>query len=309
MPRPKVGVIGAGHVGETTALSLVKANVCDVVISDIVQGMPVGKGLDMSQSRWIDHHQTGVLGTDRIEDMRDCRIIVITAGVPRKPGMSREQLQDVNTSVIRDICGKIRAFATNPVLIVVTNPLDVMTYAALKITQYTRNRVIGMAGVLDSTRLAHFVAEKLGVSVMDVSATVLGTHGDAMVALPRYTTVAGIPVTELLSKEDIEEAVRRTRDAGAEIVKYLRTGSAYYAPASSIRAMVEAILFDQNRILPCAVYLEGEYGLKDVVIGVPCKLGEGGMKEVLELKLSKEERDALHASAGIVKKNIGLLKL
>lgn len=309
MPRAKVGIVGAGNVGAAAALILTKKNLCDIILSDIVEGLPQGKGLDMNQARQVDHHDCTVTGTNRIEDMKDCQIVVITAGVPRKPGMTREQLLEINTGIIRDVCTKLKSTGASPILIVVTNPLDVMTWAALKITGFPRNRVLGMAGVLDSNRFAHFVAERLKVSPRDVNAMVLGSHGDTMVAIPRFTTVAGIPITELLSKEECDQLGIRARDGGAEIVKLLKTGSAYYAPGSSIAIMVESILYDQNRVLPCAAYLEGEYGLKDVYVGVPCKLGEGGLKEILQVKLQPDELAALQKSAAVVKENCALLKL
>ena len=309
MVRPRVGVVGAGNVGAAAAFILAKRNLCDVLLSDIVEGMPQGKGLDMNECRQVDQHDATVTGTNRIEDMKDCSVVVITAGVPRKPGMTREQLLDINTNIIRDVCAKLKSSGANPVLIVVTNPLDVMTYAALKITGYPKNRVLGMAGVLDSNRFAHFVADRLQVSPRDVSAMVLGSHGDTMVALPRFTTVGGIPITELLPKEECDKLAIRARDGGAEIVALLKTGSAYYAPGSSIAAMVESILYDQNRVLPCSVLLEGEYGLTDVVVGVPCRIGEGGLKEVLQVKLLPDEMAALKRSADVVRDNVKILKL
>jgi len=309
MARPRVGIVGAGNVGAAAAFILAKRNLCDVLLSDIVEGLPQGKGLDMNECRQIDHHEGAVTGTNRIEDMKDCAVVVITAGVPRKPGMTREQLLDINTNIIRDVCGKLKSTGASPVLIVVTNPLDVMTYAALKITGFPKRRVLGMAGVLDSNRFAHFVAERLQVSPRDVQAMVLGSHGDTMVALPRFTTVGGIPITELLPKEECDKLAIRARDGGAEIVALLKTGSAYYAPGSSIAAMVESILYDQNRVLPCSAYLEGEYGLSDVVVGVPCRIGEGGLKQILEVKLQPEELAALKRSADVVKENVRLLKL
>ena len=311
MPRVKVGIVGAGNVGASAALMLLKKDLCDVVLCDIpqVDGMPQGKALDMSESRQVDHHDAKAAGTTKVEDLNDCSIVVITAGLPRKPGMTREELLGKNAAIIGDVTGKLKAAGAEPILIVVTNPLDVMTYAALKKTGFPRKRVLGMAGVLDSNRFAHFVAEKLQVSPKDVAAMVLGSHGDTMVAMPRFTTVAGIPITELLSKEEIDGLCKRTRDGGIEIVNLLKLGSAYYAPGSSIVTMVESILHDANRILPCSVLLEGEYGLKDVVVGVPCKLGEGGLKEIVQVKLTADEQAALEKSAGVVRENIKALKL
>lgn len=309
MPRPKVGIVGAGNVGASAALMLLKHDMCDVIMSDIVEGMPQGKSLDMSESRQVDHHDAWAYGTNKVEDMKECRVVAITAGVPRKPGMTREQLLDINTGIIKDVCTKLKSVGANPILIVVTNPLDVMTYAALKLTGFPRERVIGMAGVLDSNRFAHFVAEKLQVSPKDISAMVMGSHGDTMVAMPRFTTVSGIPITELLPKEEIDALCKRTANGGAEIVNLLKQGSAYYAPGSSIAAMVEAILNDANRVLPCSVLLQGEYGLQDVVVGVPVKLGEKGVTQILQLKLTPEEDAALKKSASVVAENQKILKL
>ncbi len=309
MPRPKVGIVGAGNVGASAALILLKNDLCDVVLSDIVEGLPQGKSLDMSESRQVDHHDAWAFGTNKVEDMRECQIVCITAGVPRKPGMTREQLLDINTGIVRDVCSKLKSVGANPILVVVTNPLDVMTYAAQKLTGFPRERVLGMAGVLDSNRFAHFVAEKLQVSPKDISAMVLGSHGDTMVAMPRFTTVSGIPITELLPKDEIDALCKRTANGGIEIVNLLKQGSAYYAPGSAIASMVEAILHDSNRVLPCSVLLRGEYGLNDVVVGVPCKLGEGGLKQILQVKLTSEEDAALRKSAAVVAENVKLLKL
>lgn len=309
MSRPKVGVVGAGNVGASLAQSIVLRDIADVVISDIVEGLPQGKALDMSQARLPDYHDSGVIGTNSVADMSGCSIVVITAGVPRKPGMTREQLLEINAKIIKDVCSTIKTFNPSPIVIVVTNPLDVMTYLALKLTGFRPNRVFGMAGVLDSSRFAHFISQKLQVSVKDIQPMILGSHGDTMVALPRYTTVSGIPLTELLPQEEIDKLVVRARDGGAEIVSLLKTGSAYYAPASSIAIMVESILKDENRVLPCAAYLQGEYGLKDVVVGVPVKIGADGIKEILKLNLKQDELAALHKSASVVKENISIVKV
>jgi len=308
MPRPKVGIVGAGNVGAAAAFILAKRNLCDVLLSDIVEGLPQGKALDMNECRQVDHHSTRVTGTNNVADMKDCQVVVITAGVPRKPGMTREQLLDINAGIIKDVCSKLTGAGAKPVLVVVTNPLDVMTYAALKVTGFPRNRVIGMAGVLDSNRYAHFIAERLQVSAKDISAMVMGSHGDTMVPLPRFTTVGGIPITELLSKEECDQLAVKARDGGIEIVNYLKT-SAWLAPGSSIAAMVESILYDENRVLPCSCYLDGEYGLKDVVVGVPAKIGDGGVKEILKIKLTADEMAAVKKSADVVAENCRLLKL
>ncbi len=309
MPRVRVGIVGAGNVGASLAQVLVQKNLCDVVISDIVEGLPQGKALDMSQSRSPGWYDASVVGTNNVAEMNGCRIVVVTAGVPRKPGMTREQLLEINSNIIRDVCSKVKTFNPRPILIVVTNPLDVMTYLALKLTGFDRKQVFGMAGVLDSARFVHFISTKLQVSVKDIQTMIIGSHGDTMVALPRYTTVSGIPLTQLLSQGEIDDLVKRARDGGIEIVNLLKTGSAYYAPASSIAVMVEAILKNENRVLPCAVYLNGEYSLNDVVIGVPVKVGEGGVVDIIKLSLEPNELRELHRSASVVKENINLLKL
>lgn len=309
MARIKIGVVGAGQVGATTAHILSMADLGDVILSDIIEGMPKGKALDISQSRPIGRYDSKIYGTNAIEDMRECDIVVITAGFPRKPGMSREDLLRTNADIVKGACETIKKMGNNPILIIVTNPLDVMTYLALKVTGFNKKRVMGMAGVLDSIRFSHFISEKLQVSVKDINALVLGGHGDLMVPMPRYTTVAGVPLSELISKEDIDALAKRTANAGTEIVGLLKTGSAYYAPATSIVAMIDAIVKDENRILACAAYLEGEYGFKNVVIGVPVKLGAGGVKEVVELKLTPEEQAGLKKSADFVNENIKLLNL
>jgi malate dehydrogenase len=309
MPRSRIGVIGAGMVGSSLAQCLVMRDLGDVVLSDIVEGMPQGKALDLCQSRGPNAHDSAVRGTNSLDDMNGCEVVVVTAGVPRKPGMTREQLLDINARIIRDVAAKARGFQPQPILIVVTNPLDVMTFLAYRETGFPKRRVIGMAGALDSARFVHFIAERLQVSVKDVSAMVLGSHGDTMVPLPRFTTVSGVPLTELLPAEEIEKLVRRTRDGGAEIVALLKTGSAYYAPAAAIASMVESILKDEKRVLPCACYLEGEYGLRDVFVGVPAKLGREGVEQIVELNLSESERAALHASAKVVRENAAILKI
>jgi len=309
MGRSKIGVIGAGMVGSSLAQCLVLRDLGDVLLSDIVEGMPQGKGLDLAEARGPNFHDSRVVGTNNVDDMAGCEVVVVTAGVPRKPGMTREQLLDINAKIIRDVAARMKKFPKPPILIVVTNPLDVMAFLAYRETGFPKRRVIGMAGVLDSSRFVHFIAEKLDVSVKDISAMVLGSHGDTMVPMPRFTTVAGIPLPELLPAEEIEKLVKRTRDGGAEIVALLKTGSAYYAPAASIAVMVEAILKDEKRVLPCACYLEGEYGLKDVFVGVPAKLGANGIERVIEVKLTESERAALHASAKVVRENAAILKI
>ncbi len=309
MGRAKVGVIGAGNVGASLAFSLINRDICDVIISDIVEGLPQGKALDMSESRTPDYHDCGATGTNKVEDMNGCDVVVVSAGVPRKPGMTREQLLDINAKIIRDVAGILKTFKTQPIVIVVTNPLDVMTYLAYKTLGFPKGRVIGMAGVLDSSRMCHFIADELKVSAKDVHAMVLGSHGDTMVPLPRFTSVSGIPLPELLPAEKIEKINQRTRDGGAEIVALLKTGSAYYAPGSSIAVMVESILKDEKRLLPCSAVLEGEYGLRDIVVGVPVRVGRNGIEQIIELKLNEQEKVALGKSADVVRENIKILKI
>ena len=309
MSRPTVGIVGAGNVGASAALLIARRELADVIISDIVPDLPQGKALDLTQMTAAEGLDARITGTNDGADMKDCGIVVITAGLPRKPGMSREQLLDVNAKILTDVVKPLKESPIPPILVVVTNPLDVMTFLALKLTGWGRLRVFGMAGVLDSSRMATFVAMKLGVSMKDVSAMVMGSHGDSMVGLPRYTTVSGIPITELMSAEEVTEIMERTRHGGAEIVRLLKTGSAYYAPGASIAQMVGSILRNEKRILPTSVYLEGEYGLKDVVVGVPAMLGETGMEKVIEITLEPDEKEQLHKSAEVVRQNCALLKL
>lgn len=309
MSRPTVGIVGAGNVGASAALLIARRELADVIISDIVPDLPQGKALDLTQMTAAEGLDARITGTNDVADMKDCGIVVITAGLPRKPGMSREQLLDVNAKILTDVVKPLKESPIPPILVVVTNPLDVMTFLALKLTGWGRLRVFGMAGVLDSSRMATFVAMKLGVSMKDISAMVMGSHGDSMVGLPRYTTVSGIPITELMSAEEVTEIVERTRNGGAEIVRLLKTGSAYYAPGASIAQMVGSILRNEKRILPTSVYLEGEYGLKDVVVGVPAMLGATGMEKVIEITLEPDEKEQLHKSAEVVRQNCALLRL
>lgn len=305
----KITIVGAGNVGATTAQKIVDNELAnEVVLVDIVEGIPQGKGLDMYESTPITGADVKVIGTNGYEETANSDIIIITAGVARKPGMSREDLLNTNFGIVKEATLKSIEKSPNAIIIVVTNPLDVMAYTAWKISGFERHRVIGMAGVLDTARFRTFIAMELNVSVEDVYAFVLGGHGDDMVPLVRYTTVAGIPISELLPKEKIDQLVKRTREGGAEIVSYLKTGSAYYAPAAAIVEMVESIVKDKKRILPCSVLLQGEYELNDVFVGVPVKLGRKGVEEIIELKLTDEEKQALHASASRVKKIIDSLK-
>lgn len=307
--RKKVSVIGAGFVGATVAQRVAERELADVTLVDIIEGIPQGKALDMSESAPIEGFDSLVTGSNDYKDISGSSIVVVTAGLARKPGMTREDLLLKNAEIIKGVAVNIKKFAPDSMILMVTNPLDIMAQLAFKVSGFPANRVFGMAGMLDSARFRTFVAMELGVSVEDTDAMVLGGHGDAMVPLPRYTTVSGIPITELLSKEKIEALAARTRDGGAEIVKYLKTGSAYYAPASGVAEMVESVLKDKKRVMPCAAYLTGQYGLKDVYIGVPIKLGAGGVEEIIELKLTEDERKALHASARVVKENVANLNL
>src|SRR5690349_15332905 len=305
--RNKVSIVGSGNVGATAAHWIASKELADVVLIDIIEGVPEGKGLDLLEAMPIEKKDSYVLGTEDYKDTANSDIVVITAGVPRKPGMSRDDLLNINHKIMRDVVSKVAQYSPNCILIIVSNPLDAMAQAAFKLSGFSRNRVIGMAGVLDSSRFRTFIARELKVSVENVTAFVLGGHGDTMVPLPRYSTVAGIPITELMDKATIERLVKRTRDGGIEIVNYLKTGSAYYAPSAAATEMVEAILKDKKKILPCAAYLEGEYGLNGLFVGVPCKLGERGIEEVIQIKLTPEEKAALDKSAGSVKELVGVI--
>jgi malate dehydrogenase len=309
--RKKVTVVGGGFVGSTTAQRIVDKGLADVVLTDILEGVPAGKALDMYESTPIsgaDSHVIGAsTGSGDYSATANSDIVVITAGFPRKPGMSRDDLLKANYDVIKAVVEAVVKLSPNAILILVTNPLDAMAQAAYKISGFSKNRVIGMAGVLDSSRMSTFVAQELKVSVENVHSFVLGGHGDDMVPLPRYSTVAGIPLPDLLSKERIDAIVERTRKGGIEIVNLLKTGSAYYAPSAAVVEMVEAILKDKKKILPCCVYLEGEYGLKGLFVGVPVKLGARGIEQIIEIKLTAEENAALQKSAGSVRELVGIL--
>src|ERR1700735_3149626 len=298
--RKKVTIIGAGNVGATAAHWIASKELADVVLLDVVEGIPQGKGLDLLQAMPIEKRDSHIIGTNDYADTADSDIVVITAGIPRKPGMSRDDLLQTNYKIMSDVVGKVTANSPNCILIIVSNPLDAMAQAAFRQAKFNRERVIGMAGILDSARFRTFIAEELKVSVENVTAFVLGGHGDTMVPLARYSTVAGIPITELIPKDRLDSIIQRTRDGGAEIVKYLKTGSAYYAPSAAATEMVEAILKDKKKILPCAVHLEGEYGIKGLFVGVPCKLGANGLEQIIEIKLTAEEQAALQKSADSV---------
>ena len=309
--RKKVTVVGGGFVGSTTAQRIVDAELADVVLTDVLEGVPAGKALDMLESAPISRSDVSAAGISTAggdyRDTANSDVVVITAGFPRKPGMSRDDLLKANYDVIKQVVEQIVKYSPNAILIMVTNPLDAMAQAAYKISGFSKNRVIGMAGVLDSARMSAFVAKELNVSVANVNSFVLGGHGDDMVPLPRFSTVAGIPLPELLPAEKIEAIVTRTRKGGAEIVNLLKTGSAYYAPSAAAVEMVDAILKDKKKILPCAAYLEGEYGINGLFVGVPCKLGARGIEEIIQVKLTPEENAALQKSAGSVRELVTVL--
>ncbi len=299
--RKKVTVVGAGHVGATAAFLAAQKELADIVLIDIMEGVPQGKALDMYESSPIQGFDAYVHGTQDYAETAGSDLVIITAGIARKPGMSRDDLLSTNVKIVADVTRQIAEHSPDCVLLVVTNPLDAMVYTAKQVSGFPKQRVIGMAGVLDSARMRAFIAEELDVSIEDVSAFVLGGHGDTMVPLPRYSTVAGIPITELMSPEQVASISTRTANGGAEIVGYLKTGSAFYAPGAAVVEMAEAILKDKKRILPCATYLEGEYGVDGYYLGVPCKLGGGGVEAVIELDLSPKEAAALQHSMESVK--------
>ena len=299
--RKKVSIVGAGNVGATTAHWIASKELADVVLIDIMEGIPQGKALDLLEALPIEKRDVSVVGSNDYAATANSDIVVITAGIPRKPGMSRDDLLHTNYKIMSDVVAKVVAQSPESILIIVSNPLDAMAQAAFRQAGFNRERVIGMAGVLDSARFRTFIAAELNVSVENVTAFVLGGHGDTMVPLPRYSTVAGIPITELIEPSRLEAIVQRTRDGGAEIVKHLKTGSAYYAPSAAATEMVEAILKDKKKILPCAAYLQGEYGIDGFYIGVPCKLGAAGLEKIIEIKLTAEEDAALKKSAEAVK--------
>jgi malate dehydrogenase len=306
--KSKVTVVGAGNVGATAAQRLAEKELADVVLIDIIEGVPQGKSLDLAQAAPIEKHDAHLTGANTYEASAGSDIVIITAGIPRKPGMSRDDLLNTNRGIIRDVTKQITKHSPEAILIIVSNPLDAMCHVAMDESGFPKKRVVGMAGVLDSARFRAFIAAELQVSVENVHALVLGGHGDTMVPLPRFSTVAGIPITELMTPERIDALVNRTRNGGAEIVGLLKTGSAYYAPASGAVEMAEAILKDKNKILPCAAYLEGEYGISDLFVGVPVKLGRNGVEEILELKLLPDETEALNKSAAAVKELVEAMK-
>ena len=307
--RRKVSIIGAGHVGASAAERIGMRRLADVVLVDIIEGMPQGKALDLNEAAPVDGYDARFIGSNGYEETAGSDVVVITSGLPRKPGMSRDDLLQKNFEIVRSVTQQVARHSPKAVLIVVSNPLDAMAYTALKTSGFPRERVLGMAGVLDSARMRFFIAEEMGVSVENTSAFVLGGHGDSMVPLPRYSTVAGIPITDLLPREAIDRIVQRTRDGGIEVVNLLKSGSAYYAPASSIVQMTEAILLDRHMILPCAAYLQGEYGYRDIFMGVPVRLGAAGLEKIIEIKLADDEKAALDRSADAVRELAGKLKV
>lgn len=300
----RVTVVGAGNVGSTLAQRILERNLADVVLIDVVEGRPQGVALDLLEASGSEGHNRQILGTNDYKDTAQSDVVVITAGLPRKPGMSRDDLMQINGQIVVETVKKAVEYSPQARYIVVTNPLDVMSYLAWKVSGLLPYQVMGMAGVLDSGRFQTFIAMELGVPPGDVSALVLGGHGDLMVPLPQYSTVSGIPVTELMDAETLERLIERTRNGGAEIVQLLKQGGAYYAPATAICVMVEAILYNQSRILPVAAYLEGQYGLRDLYLGVPCRLGQRGVETILDLTLTQEQHQALQTSAASVKENI-----
>ena len=305
----KVSVIGSGNVGATAARSIADKELADVVLLDILEGVPQGKGLDMLQACPVEGSDARVLGTNDYADTADSQVVVITAGLARKPGMSRDDLLTKNYQIIKSVTEQVAKHSPNCIIIPVTNPLDAMCHVVYRVSGFPRKRVIGMAGVLDSARMRTFIAQELNVSVENTHAFVLGGHGDTMVPLPRYSTVAGVPITELMSPETIDAIVKRTAGGGAEIVKLLGTGSAFYAPASAIVEMVEAILKDKKKILPCAVFLQGEYGIQDLFVGVPVKLGARGLEDIISITLTDDERAALMRSANSVRELVEVIKV
>jgi len=306
MARKKVSIVGAGNVGATAGQRIVDKELADVVLIDIIEGVPQGKALDLAESGPIEGYDCKLTGTNNYKDTANSDIVVITAGIPRKPGMSRDDLLKTNYDIVKGVTEQVVKNSPGSIIIVVSNPLDAMVQTAFKVSKFPKHRVIGMAGVLDSARFRTFIGMELNVSVENIHAFVLGGHGDTMVPMPRYSTVAGIPITELLPKETIDRLVQRTREGGAEIVSYLKT-SAWYAPASAIVDMVDAILKDRKKIMPCAAYLEGEYGINGLYVGVPAKLGGRGIEQVIEINMTLEERAALQKSAAAVKELVDII--
>ena len=306
--RKKITVIGAGHVGEVTAFKLAEKELGDVVLLDVIEDMPIGKGLDMREGGPVGKYDSAIIGTNSYGDTANSDIIVITAGKPRTPGMSRDELVDSNFNIVKPVTEEIIKHSPNAMILVVANPLDAMAYTAFKVSGFPKNKVFGMAGILDTTRFRAFISMELNVSVENIQALVLGGHGDTMVPIARYTTVSGIPLSHFLPQDRIDAIIERTRKGGGEIVKYLKTGSAYYAPSLAVAEMVESIVKDKKKVLPCAAYLEGEYGINDLYFGVPIKLGANGVEEIIEIDLTDEEKEAIKSSEAAVRSVIDLLK-
>ncbi len=309
MPKKKVTIIGAGNVGATTAHLLALKGYCDVVLQDIVEGLPQGKALDMLEAGPVEGYDGQITGTNGWDETAGSDVIVVTSGIARKPGMSRDDLLNTNAGIVGGVVKEAAAMSPDAVIVIVTNPMDAMCHVALKASGFPKARVIGQGGVLDTARFRTFIAQEVGVSVKEVEAYVLGGHGDTMVPLTRFTTVAGVPIADMLPKERVDQIVQRTRDGGAEIINYLKTGSAYYAPASGVVAMVDSILLDRKRILPCATLLEGEYGVEGLYIGVPVKLSSNGVEEIVQIELTEEEKGMLNHSADAVQELVDILKL
>ena len=306
--RAKVTVVGSGNVGATVALRLVERQLADVVLVDILEGIPQGKALDLAEAGPLEGYDFQLTGSNDYETTQGSDVVVITAGLPRKAGMSRDDLLLKNAGIVKEVTENIVRHSPDAIVIVVSNPLDAMCQVAKFVSGFARERLMGMAGILDSARFRTFIAQELDVSVENTHAFVLGGHGDTMVPLPRYSTVSGIPITELISQDRVEALIQRTRDGGAEIVKLLKAGSAYYAPSSAVAEMVEAVLRDKKKILPCCAYLQGEYGINDLYVGVPVKLGRGGIEEIIEISLSREEEAQLQKSAAAVQQLVDVLK-
>ncbi|HKW15300.1 MAG TPA: malate dehydrogenase [Candidatus Krumholzibacteria bacterium] len=309
MARRKIALIGGGQIGGTLALMAAQRELGDIVLYDVLEGMPQGKALDIMESRPVDGYDVDLKGTNNYQDLAGADVIIVTAGFPRKPGMSRDDLLNKNIEIMKDVAGNVKTHCPNAFVIVISNPLDAMVYAMKKITGFPRERVVGMAGVLDSARLRCFIAMELGVSVEDVTAFVLGGHGDDMVPLPRLCTVAGIPITKLLTQEAIDRIVKRTRFAGGEIVELLKTGSAFYSPAAAAIAMAESYLKDKKRVLACAALLQGEYGVDGLYVGVPVVIGKGGVERVMEIDLSADERKLFDESVQHVRDLVKVISL
>src|ERR671931_1473731 len=296
--RRKITVVGAGNVGATTVQRLAERDYADLVMVDIVEGLPQGKALDLNQAGPVVGYEPNVIGTNAYDETSGSEIVVITSGLPRKPGMSRDDLLAANREIVESVTKEVAERSPDAIIIAVTNPLDAMCHVTLEVSGFPRQRVVGMAGILDSARFRTFLAWELGVSARDVTGFVLGGHGDTMVPVTSYTNVAGVPISQKIDSMRLEEIVQRTRDGGAEVVKLLKAGSAYYAPAAAVAEMVDSIIFDQKRVLPCAAYCDGEYGIDGLFVGVPVKLGRGGVEEIIEIDLSDSEREALQSSAG-----------